>query len=410
MMAAIRAAACGCKVVLLEKNAFCGKKIGITGKGRCNLTNMKGWNEFSRHIHPSSAFVRNAFYNFSNQDLVSWLRQSGLETTVERGERVFPASMRATDVSRHLTRVLEETGVETICDCEVQSVRKTGGIFTILCTRSGALIASDEVTARAVIIATGGLSYPSTGSSGRGFDIARDFDIEVTPTFPSLTALTPSGYDRELEGIDLVNVGLILFVDRDPVQIDQGDLSFTDGGIEGPLGFRFSRKAVKAILSGSRVEVELDLKPALNLQTLTRRIGREIDALGFDPKDMGSVKMRTLLKKLMPERLIRPFLKANPGLTAEKLPFALKSWRMRIVSYVGYERAVVTSGGVSQKEIVPKTMCSRKVSGLYFAGEVLDIDGDTGGYNLQCAFSTGALAGDRAAQNILKEKGASESL
>jgi len=410
MMAAIKAAETGCEVIVLEKNSFCGKKINITGKGRCNITNTRKWNEFAEHLHPSAAFVRNAFYNFSNEALRDYLLEIGLETVVERGERVFPASMKASDVSKTLVQRMEELGVKIIYDCDVLSVKKSGsGEFICSCSKNSSLSEEETISAKAVIVATGGLSYPTTGSTGTGFDIARDFGLEVSETFPSLTALTPQHYDFTLEGIELKNVGLNLFIDRDLIQVEQGDLTFTSGGIEGALGFRLSRKAVKALRNGAKVEVELDLKPALTMESLTRRIERELsfDKLTLE-SEMGPVKMRNLLRSLMPEALIKPFQNANPDLKPRNLAERLKSWRFKITSYVGYERSVVTAGGVSQKEIVPKTMCSRKVDGLYFAGEVLDIDGDTGGYNLQIAFSTGALAGERAAQQILKSKEGSE--
>lgn len=409
MMAAIKAAEAGCGVTLLEKNPFCGKKINITGKGRCNITNTRKWNEFSQHVHPSAAFARAAFYNFSNEALVEYLLEIGLETVVERGERVFPASMKALDVSRTLVERMEELGVQILCDSDVIALRKERSEFLCTYAREGALTGEEVIAAQAVVVATGGLSYPSTGSTGTGLEIARSFGLEVSETFPSLTALTPDRYDRDLEGIELRNVGLNLFIDRDLIQLEQGDLTFTSGGIEGALGFRLSRKAVKALRGGSRVELELDLKPALSMETLTRRIEREIalDNLTLE-SETGPVKMRNILRSLLPEALIKPFQNANPDLKLKNLAERLKGWRFRITSYVGYERSVVTAGGVSQKEIVPKNMCSRKVDGLYFAGEVLDIDGDTGGYNLQLAFSTGALAGEKAAQQILKASSGSE--
>lgn len=413
MMSAIKAAEAGCSVTLLEKNSFCGKKINITGKGRCNITNTRKWNEFSEHVHPSAAFARSAFYNFSNEALVDYLLEIGLETVVERGERVFPASMKASDVSRTLVERMEELGVQILYDCDVIAVRKstipsaTDARSEFICTyaHGGGLTHDEVIAAQAVVIATGGLSYPSTGSTGTGLEIARSFGLEVSETFPSLTALTPERYDLDLEWIELKNVGLNLFIDKDLIQLEQGDLTFTSGGIEGALGFRLSRKAVKALRGGSRVELELDLKPALSIETLNRRIEREIaiDNLTLE-SEMGPVKMRNLLRGLLPEALIKPFLNANPDLKLRNLSQRLKGWRFRIISYVGYERSVVTAGGVSQKEIIPKSMCSRKVEGLYFAGEVLDLDGDTGGYNLQLAFSTGALAGEKAAQQILNAR------
>lgn len=410
MMAAAKAAENGCSVMLLEKNSFCGKKINITGKGRCNMTNARAWNEFSAHIYPSAALLKNAFYGFSNEAVVAWFNEAGLETTLERGERIFPASMVARDVSRTLAGKIAELGVTVVNDCEVIGISKTGDIFRCACTGAGADFGEcRSVEAKAVIVATGGLSYPSTGSTGAGYGFAEKFGIEVTPTLPSLTALRPDAYDGRLEEINLDNVGVNLFIDRDLVQMEQGDLNFTSGGIEGPLGFRVSRKAVKALENRQKVMLTIDLKPALSLATLEARIARELDAMKIKGNSVGPIKMRALVRKFMPESLVSPFLDAAKELSPRNLAGRLKEWPFKIVSYVGYERAVVTMGGISQKEIVAKSMESRKVPGLYFAGEVLDIDGDTGGYNLQIAFSTGALAGRSAAQKILKASGSSES-
>ena len=404
LMAAIRAAEQGCSVVLLEKNGFCGKKINITGKGRCNITNTRPWEAFAPHVHPVAAFLRSAFYHFSNEAMIAFLNRIGLETVVERGERVYPKSMRARDVSQALTSYAESVGVRIACDCDVLTVTPVENGLCCTCA-IGPALRTQQVQAAAVIVATGGLSYPSTGSTGRGYEIARSFGHTIVETFPSLTALMPERYDPDLIGIELKNVALQLFVDRDPVQSEEGELTFTDGGIEGALGFRVSRKAVAALRKGQRVEVSLDLKPGLTLEQLENRISRELETLHSTRELMGSKKMRALLHTLMPEDLIAPFLAAHPNLNGNTLAAALKDWRWRIVSHTGYERAVVTAGGVPQSELIAKTLRSRLCDRLYFAGEVVDLDGDTGGYNLQIAFSTGALAGDSAAAAIGKSGG-----
>ena len=406
MMAAAKAAENGCSVMLLEKNGFCGKKINITGKGRCNMSNAREWNEFSMHIHPSAALLKNAFYGFSNDATIAWFNAAGLETSLEQGRRWFPKSMVARDVSQTMASRLRELGVEIVCNCDVLGVsRAESGVFRCICTPAGeGLGKTKTIEAQAVIVATGGLSYPTTGSTGAGYGFAKDFGIEVTATLPSLTALKPENYDPALEGINLDNVAINLYIDHDLVQMEQGDMSFTSGGIEGSLGFRVSRKAVKALENGQKVTLSLDLKPAVTLARLEERVSRELESLNGGKNGTGPIKMRALLRRFMPEALVGPFINAHRELSPAKLAATLKEWRFKIVSYVGYERAVVTMGGVSQKEIVAKSMESRKVPGLYFAGEVLDIDGDTGGYNLQAAFSTGALAGRSAAQKILKAR------
>lgn len=403
LMAAIQAAEAGCSVVLMEKNPFCGKKINITGKGRCNITNMRPWEEFAPHIHPVSAFLRNAFYHLSNEAMIAFLNRIGLETVVERGERVYPKSMRARDVSQALTHYAEEVGVQIAYDCDV--LRVTPEENGLCCTCAvGPTLRTEMLSAQAVIVATGGLSYPSTGSTGRGYEIARDFGHTIVETFPSLTALMPERYNPDLIGIELKNVALQLFVDRDPVQTEEGELAFTEGGIEGALGFRVSRKAVAALRKKQRVELALDLKPGLSKEQLENRITRELEALHCTRQTLGPVKRKALLRTLMPGPLVAPFLAAHPGLNGNTLADALKNWRWRIINYTGYERAVVTAGGVPQNELIAKTLRSRKNDRLYFAGEVIDLDGDTGGYNLQTAFSTGALAGTSAAARVIASR------
>lgn len=405
-MAAIKAAESGCRVVLLEKNISCGRKIMLTGKGRCNITNTKSWDEFSTHLHPVAAFVKPSFFNFSNLETIAFFNSAGLPTSVEQGERVFPASMRAADVAATLDRQLRRHGVDVRYECEVAELSKTGEMMccTYLQGGRGSQIKTQSICAEAVIVATGGLSYPVTGSTGDGYRFAKAFSHTVIDTFPSLTALVPFRYYVDLHGLELKNVGLTLVVGKDRVQSETGDMSFTSNGIEGSLGYRVSRKAVKALINGQKVTLVLDLKPALSEKALESRLSRELAAMGADARSIGPVKMRALLRKLMPEKLIRPFVADHPQLTVTLLPKALKEWVFPIKSYIGYERAVVTAGGVSQKEITAKNMRSKIEPRLYFAGEVIDIDGDTGGYNLQVAFSTGALAGVSAAQQILKSR------
>ena len=403
MLAAISALREGCDVTLLEKNPFCGKKINITGKGRCNVTNTRPWAEFSSHIHPNAQFFRNAFYAFSNQDLLDLLNAVGVPTVETQGRRVFPESMRAQDVSQGLQRYVEELGAELLCGADVVGVKRDGDVLlTTFCRTGGGL--PETISSDSVIVTTGGLSYPTTGSTGFGYDIAASFGHTLTERFPSLTALMPRRYDRDLEGIELENVGLTLYVDMTPVQVEEGDLSFTDNGMEGSIGYRVSRKAVWALSHGQRVELELDLKPALSLEKLDARISREIAAIGSSRATISATKLRGLLRSFMPQALVKPFADSHPDLSADNLARSLKSWLFRIDSYTGYERCVVTAGGVSLKEVIAKSMRSRLDDGLYFAGEVLDLDGDTGGYNLQIAFSTGALAGRSAAQRILNSR------
>ena len=407
MMAAVKAAEEGCTVALLEKNPFCGKKLNLTGKGRCNITNARPWSEFSPHIHPSAQPFRNAFYNFSNEDVVDFFNGIGVPTVETQGRRIFPESMRAQDVSRALAGHLDDLGVSVLCNSEAIGVRRDSGrLLTSVSIGGGTAV--DVISSEAVIVATGGRSYPLTGSTGFGYEIAESFGHSVVNTFPCLTALKPDRYDSALKGIDLENVCMLLFVDKDLVQVEQGDLSFTDNGIEGSLGFKVSRKAVWALIHGQKVELELDLKPGLKLPLLDARIDRSIAEMGSSRQSIGPVKFKALVRSLLPAALVGPFTDAHPGLNVNGLAAALKCWRFKITSYTGYERSVVTAGGVPNSEIVAKAMRSKMDPGLYFAGEVLDLDGDTGGYNLQIAFSTGALAGRSAAQRIRNSREESE--
>ena len=401
------------RVIILEKMARPGRKIMITGKGRCNFTNAKPWNEFSGHIHPKPNFLKPSFYNLSSEKMIDFLSEQGMESIVERGDRAFPVSHLASDVVDALVRAAENAGAELLCGKEVEEI--TDG-FTVTCTDGS------QYTCRKLIICTGGLSYPKTGSSGDGYRWAKEFGHSIRPLFPSLTAIVPKGYkdhasgkghiDRStplsevgkmLCGNQLKNVGLTTYIDGNEAQSEFGDLDFTDGGIEGPIGFKVSRKCVNSIVNGSKVYVVMDLKPAVEPEDLTVRINTLWNEISKDKRNSQKLykdRFRILLTKLLPMSLIPAFVKYHPNADHKTLVKALKNWKFDVDGYVGYERCVVTAGGVSLDEVTPKTLESRIVPGLYFAGEVLDLDADTGGYNLQTAFSTGYLAGISAARNI----------
>lgn len=384
MTAAVLAAGSSLRVALMEKNSQCGRKLLLTGKGRCNITNTRPWEELSPHIHPDAAFFRPAFMSFSNTDTVAMFQSLGLPVTVERGMRVFPQSGRSSDVrDALLRRIVSSDNIDLEYNSEVVSIDRTSCGLTLSVMRTEERISAYSLRAAAVIIATGGLSYPATGSTGDGYRLAGRLGHTVTPTMPSLTALVPEKYNFALIGLTLRNVSLSLLVDGGVVQTEFGELTFTDGGLEGALGFRVSRRAVKALTEGKKVEAVIDLKPAVPAAELKARVEREYrPGLGLD----------RFLERFLPLQAVRPFVEAAPSLTVQNLPVRLKNWRMPIKGFVDYRRAVVTAGGVSLKEISRKTMESKLVPGLYFAGEVMDLDADTGGYNLQIAFSTAAAA------------------
>ena len=418
------------QVTVLEKMPRPARKVMITGKGRCNFTNVKDWNAFSAHVRSKPNFVKSAFYHLSSEAVVDWFEGFGMPTVVERGDRAFPASHRASDVVDTLVRACHSLGVKIETDAEVSDISEG---FTVTLTDGR------EWQCRRVIVATGGLSYPTTGSTGDGLRWAAALGHKMVPTFPSLTALVPKGYklqeDNDLHidrstplselgeklcGVSLKNVQLSLQIEGTETDSEFGDVDFTDGGLEGPVGFQLSRKAVKALVNGSRAALLLDLKPGIDLTELTVRIKQLWSEIEKDPRSRGvreKERCRILLGKLMPRELIPGFTAMHPEIiTLERrsrtetkvwvnlvsIAKALKAWKFDIAGYVGYERAVVTAGGVSTDDFVSKTMESRLVPGLYLCGEVLDIDADTGGYNLQLAFSTGALAGESAARSLLK--------
>ncbi|MBO4595571.1 MAG: aminoacetone oxidase family FAD-binding enzyme [Bacteroidales bacterium] len=447
------------QVTVLEKMPRPARKIMITGKGRCNFSNVKAWNDFVQHIQGKADFVRPAFYNFPPEDCVKFFEAAGMPAVVERGDRAFPASHRASDVVDALVRACNGLGVKIVTEATVASVESADGGFRIALSDGGIWTCSK------LIVATGGLSYPGTGSTGDGYRFAEALGHHITPLFPSLTALVPRGYKislaanlletstlsdsfypgngteglaqvadsqrfirqrslplselgEKLNGVKLKNVALKLTIEGSEAGGEFGDMDFTDGGIEGPIGFQLSRKAVKALMNGSRVELSLDLKPAVPLEELTANVKALWAEVDRDPRSKRlheKEKCRILLGKLMPWELIPGFTACNPDIiTLERrgrtdtkvwvnLPTiarCLKDWRFKIEGYVGYERAVVTAGGVSLDEVLRKTLESRLVPGLYFCGELLDLDCDTGGYNLQTAFSTGFLAGLSAASSL----------
>ena len=435
LMAAAGAAKNGCSVIVLEKMPRPGRKIMITGKGRCNFTNVKAWNEFSTHIHPKPNALKPSFYNLSSEKMIDFLSEVGMESAVERGDRAFPVSHLASDVVDALVRAAENAGAQIICGKEVKEIsrlplvaRKDNNIssanetsFVIKCTDASIF------ECRRLIICTGGLSYPKTGSTGDGYRWATELGHTVRPLFPSLTAIVPKGYkdlstspemtdkghiDRNtpfsetgklLCGNQLKNIQLTTVIDGNEAQSEFGDMDFTDGGIEGPVGFKVSRKCVNAIINGSKVKAVMDLKPAVETEALTARINALWDDISKDRRNISKPykeRFKILLTKVLPMSLIQGFMKLNPSVDHKSLPKTLKNWKFDIEGYVGYERCVITAGGVSTEEITPKTLESKLVNGLYFAGEVLDLDADTGGYNLQTAFSTGYLAGISAGKSI----------
>ena len=398
LVAAGTAARNGARVLLLEKMEKPARKVRITGKGRCNLTNARPPEEFCLKVRANAEFFAPAFAEFNNQAVIRFFERRKVKLEVERGERVFPKSGRAGEIADALEFYCRDHDVVIECNARVTRILTVNGkIYSVLYRNKRGF--ERRVETPNVIVATGGVSYPATGSTGDGYRFANDLGHHIEPVRPSLTPLITSHPQREyLNGLMLRNVGAKLFVDNEPVREEFGEIGFSVRGVEGAVALRFSRDVVDAIIDDRKVKIVLDLKPALDEQTLRDRIAREIAE--SEPQEL----FGDLLRRLVPKQLVVPMakeldvhsklyiskLKENE---IERLIKVLKGFVLPITDYAPFEYAVVTAGGVSCSEVNPQTLESLKVKGLYFAGEVLDIDADTGGYNLQIAFSTGYLAG-----------------
>jgi predicted Rossmann fold flavoprotein len=375
-----------------------GRKLRIAGKGRCNLTNVAPLEDFLAHFGPNGRFLRQAFARFFTADLVAFFEGLGVRTVTERGGRVFPASEEAQDVVDALVRWVQRRGVTLRTHSPVGRLLVEGGRVT------GVQTADDRTyRADAVIVATGGASYPGTGSTGDGYRLAESVGHTIVTVRPALVPLETAGdIAPRLQGLSLRNVTARLLVDGQEQAAGFGEMLFTHFGLSGPIILTLSRQAVDALREGRRVAIAIDLKPALDEQTLDARLLRDLDA-------HGKRHFRTLLKGLLPSKLLPVCLaltgippdKAAHQITAQeraRLHAWLKDFRLEVSGYRPLAEAIVTAGGVALREVEPRTMESRLIEGLYFAGEVLDLDADTGGYNLQAAFSTGWVAGQSAAR------------
>ncbi len=393
MMAAISAAEDGASVTLLEPNERLGKKLNITGKGRCNLTNNAGIEELMANIPRNGKFLYSAFSRFDAADVMAFFEELGVPLKTERGNRVFPVSDRAFDVSAALERRLKALGVRVVRDRATALEVREGRV----CGAAGERARYD---AGAVVLATGGVSYPATGSTGEGHRMAREAGHTVTPLRGSLVPLRDFGMCRGMQGLSLRNVGLTVFENSKKMYTDFGELVFTHFGLSGPL--ILSASAHMRRFGERAYHLEIDLKPALDEQTLDRRLLGDFEK--YSNHDFCNALDDLLPKKLIPEIVrasgIAPRQKVH-GVTREQrrgLLQVLKHFPVVIAGPCPVTDAIVTSGGVKVGEVHPATMESKLVRGLYFAGEILDVDGYTGGFNLQIAWSTGRAAGKAAAQ------------
>lgn len=394
MMAALFAARAGASVTLLERNEKLGKKIYITGKGRCNLTNDCSLEEFLRQVPRNPRFLYGALNRFGPQDMMALMEEAGCPVEVQRGQRVFPRSEKASDVIRALARLMEQAGVRVRLHSRIQSLIVQEGRAAGVVLENG-----ERLEADAVILALGGQSYPMTGSTGDGYALAREAGHHVLPPAAVLSALeTVENWPRALQGLALKNVRLTLRSGRKTLYTELGEMLFTHFGISGPLVLEMSCHLPAEL---AQAQVTLDLKPGLTPEQLDLRLQRDFAA---QPRK----QLQNVLPGLLPLRLsaLFPDLAGVSGericgqITRgerEQLGAALKALPITLRARRPLAEAIVTRGGVDVKEIQPATMESKLLPGLYFAGEMIDVDAHTGGFNLQIAFSTGALAGSSAA-------------
>lgn len=425
MMAAGRAAEAGARVLLLEKMEQPGKKILLSGKTRCNLSNVKDLKGFIAMFGDNGSFLYRALHEFSRENLLLLLRSYGLETKVERGGRIFPVTDKARDVVLVLLRYLEEHEGDLYTGVNVVGIECREGRIT------GVRCESGHYSAKAVVLATGGASYPLTGSTGDGYRMVPPLGHTIVKLRPALVPLIVKEVDlaASMQGVSLMHVRMTAFAcpaeqininlippyetgrgikTRKPpapiLESRQGEMMMTHFGIGGPITLLMSLAIVDALERGP-VSVSIDLKPALSLKQLQERLQRDFN-------QYGKRSFRRIMDDLVPHKMVEPLIRLSgldgdrsanqiSSVERERVAITLKSLRFNVIKPLPLSRAVVTAGGISLKEIDSKTMASLKVNGLYFCGEVMDLDADTGGYNLQAAFSTGWLAGDSAAQYAL---------
>ena len=395
MMAAVFAARNGQNVQLLEKNEKLGKKLFITGKGRCNITNAADIEDLFTAVISNPKFLYSGFYSFTNQQVIDFFEELGVKTKIERGERVFPVSDHSSDVIAAFSRELKSLGVSVSLHTEVRE---------LLCEQDkvcGVLLTNGKkMKADAVIVATGGISYPSTGSTGDGYRFAKETGHRVTELLPSLVPMeVRQWYAKELQGLSLRNIEIRITDGKKKLYEEFGEMLFTHYGVTGPVILSAS-SVVGKTLRKKELTLHIDLKPALSEEQLDKRILREFDA-NHNKQYKNSIdalfpaKLKPVmieLSEIEPEKKVNEITKEE----RQRLVHLIKDFTMTLTGLRGYNEAIITKGGVSVKEIDPGTMESKKMKGLYFAGEVLDLDAVTGGYNLQIAWSTGYLAGMNA--------------
>lgn len=404
LMAAIKAADEGLKVCIIESMPLPARKLGISGKGRGNLTNTAKLKDFLSHFNNHGRFLKTAFASFFNTDLIEFFTKEGLETIEERGGRIFTSSGKATDASKCLHRAIEKRRIRILFSSSAK-----GLIISDKACVGAVLKNGQKISAKRTLLATGGLSYPRTGSTGDGIEIARMTGHDIKTPLPSLVALKPEADIPDyLNGTTLRNISAELRINGKKVAMENGEMQFIDGYLGGPVIITLSRKAVSAINFMQNVEIILDIKPALEYEQLDKRIQR-------DCQQKPKVSLKEILNGLMPVAMQKYCLSQNrlsPDIPVCRLGSdqrkTIRNWlkqqTFKIINHAGWEQAIVTAGGVDCSQINPVTLESKIVPNLYFAGEIIDIDADTGGYNLQAAFSTGWLAGREISKTVNKPR------
>lgn len=406
LIAAGRAAELGLKVLVLEKMERAGRKLLITGKGRCNISNDSSMDEYFKNIFPNGRFLRTAFHSFFSADIVELLNSQGLKTQTERGNRIFPESDKAADVLKAIMNWLDKLSVEfkfhtSVVNLLVESDRIAG-------VEVNSNSNNYKILSNSVIIATGGKSYPATGSTGDGYQLAKMLGHTIVPARPSLVPLVTSGKEASsLQGLSLKNINAVLWVNGKKIREEFGEMMFAHFGLTGPVILTLSRTVVDELIKKNKVEISIDLKPALDEVKLDKRLLRDLD-------ENGKRHLENIFKLWMPQKLIPVFLESlvldgkteGHQMTSKQrkqLVYLFKNFRFNVIDYRGFKEAIITAGGINTHEIDSKTMKSKLISNLYFAGEVMDLDANTGGFNLQIAFSTGWLAGESAARSALEK-------
>ncbi len=399
MLAAGRVAELGGKVLILEKMRQEGRKLMITGKGRCNITNNAPIAEFIKYVYPKGRFLRNAFSQYYSPDIITLLEKYGVEVSLSRGGRYFPTSNKAMDVLNALLKWMSDLNVEIRCGHKVEKLIFEDNVI------QGVQANGEKFLAKNVILATGGKSYPATGSNGEGYEMARRVGHSIVKARPSLVAIeTEGGVAQKLQGLNLKNVQASVWSNGKKIGEQFGEMIFTHFGLSGPIILTLSRIIVDELKEKNEVKVSIDLKPALHDQKLDNRLLRDLNEHG--KKRIGNIFSFWLPAKMVP--VFIELTKVDPekechqisSQERKQIRYLLKNLSFKVSHHRSFKEAIITAGGIPTAEISQKTMESKIVKGLYFAGEIIDVDAKTGGYNLQIAYSTGWLAGNSCMKKV----------